>query len=233
MPTRIVLMGAPGAGKGTQAMELARTLGTPHLSTGDLLRAAVVERTPLGMRADGYMRAGQLVPDSLVLEILKERIERADAANGFVLDGYPRNMEQANALDAIVPIDMVIVFNVPETELMVRMTERRICPECGRTYNLVTLPPKVHGQCDVDGAELLHRSDDRPETVATRLRTFHASTAPVFDHYRMSGRLHTVDATGTPEQVRARLRVAVRAATPPAPPGVTSPSHAADKGTAP
>jgi adenylate kinase len=225
MPSRIVLMGAPGAGKGTQAMELAKSLGVPHLSTGDLLRGAVAERTALGMRADGYMRAGQLVPDSLVLEILKERIDRPDSKHGFVLDGYPRNMEQANALDAIIPIDLVLVFTVPESELMVRMTERRICPACGRTYNLVTLPPKLHGQCDVDGTELVHRTDDRPETVATRLRTFHAATSPVFDHYRMTGRLRSIDATGTPQQVRTRLMAAVHAADVAAAPPARSPSH--------
>jgi adenylate kinase len=230
MAPRIVLLGPPGAGKGTQAVELALALSIPHLSTGELLRGAVAAKTPLGQRADGYMRAGQLVPDSLVLEILKERLQRSDAADGFVLDGYPRNMEQALALESIVPIDLVLAFTVPEHDLMVRMTERRTCPQCGRTYNLVTLPPRVHGQCDVDGTELIHRTDDRPEAVATRLKTFHAVTSPLYDHYRMTGRLRSVDATGTPEQVRTRLRAAVKAATAP---GRTAGHPAAEKGTAP
>jgi adenylate kinase len=206
---QIVLLGPPGAGKGTQAAEIARAAGWAHLSTGDLLRAAVKAGTRLGVEADGYMRKGLLVPDDLVLRILKERLAGPDARSGFILDGYPRNPAQASTLATITPIDHVVYFEIAPEVLLERLTQRRHCPTCGRIYNLATLPPKRPGRCDVEGAELVQRPDDRPEAVRTRLATYREQTAPLLDHYRTLGLLRTVDASGTPDEVSRRVRTAV------------------------
>jgi adenylate kinase len=203
---RTVFLGPPGAGKGTQAAELAKREGWAHLSTGDLLRQAVAAGTELGRRADGFMRQGLLVPDDLVLEILGERLRGPEASRGFVLDGYPRNVAQARTLEGLTPIDVVVHFELPGEKLIERLTQRRHCPTCGRIYNLATLPPKNSGRCDVDGTELAQRSDDRPEAVRTRLRAYAEQTAPLLDHYRAQGRLRTVDADGSPAEVAERLR---------------------------
>ncbi|MCI4364190.1 MAG: adenylate kinase [Thermoplasmata archaeon] len=206
---RIVLLGPPGVGKGTQAGPLAKTLGVPHLSTGELLRAAVAGGTPLGREADVYMRAGRLVPDELVLHILTERLEEPDARPGFVLDGYPRNRSQAETLARLVPVDIVLFFELPEHALIERLTLRRSCPTCGRLYNLATLPPKVPGRCDEDGSPLLQRSDDAPEAVRTRLRTYREQTEPLLEFYRSTGQLRSIDASGTTTEVGHRLREAL------------------------
>lgn len=203
---RVIFLGPPGVGKGTQAAEIGRELKVPHLSTGDLLRAAVAEKSALGREAEGHMRAGRLVPDDLVLQILKERLARPDAANGFILDGYPRNPAQAMALDQITPVDLVISFDLPADVLQARLVDRRVCPTCQTVYNLTTKPPKVPGHCDRDGTALVHRPDDRPEAVATRLRVYEEQTAPLLQLYGTRGLLHPVDARGTPEEVRARVR---------------------------
>ncbi len=203
---RVIFLGPPGVGKGTQAAEIGRELKVPHLSTGDLLRAAVAEKSALGREAEGHMRAGRLVPDDLVLQILKERLARPDAANGFILDGYPRNPAQAMALDQITPVDLVISFDLPADVLQARLVDRRVCPTCQTVYNLTTKPPKVPGHCDRDGTALMHRPDDRPEAVATRLRVYEEQTAPLLQLYGARGLLHPVDARGTPEEVRARVR---------------------------
>ncbi|HEV2317997.1 MAG TPA: adenylate kinase [Thermoplasmata archaeon] len=208
---RVILLGPPGAGKGTQAAELATALGVPHLSTGDLLRQAVKVGTPLGRRADEYMRKGELVPDALVLEILRARIAEPDTRAGFILDGYPRNRDQAETLAAITPVDHVVSFEIPETALIGRMTGRRNCPTCGRIYNVVTLPPKSDSRCDVDGTPLQQRSDDREDAVRNRLRVYHQQTAPLFEFYRDRGLLRSIDASGAPAAVTARLRGAVAA----------------------
>ncbi|MGI0132726.1 MAG: adenylate kinase [Thermoplasmata archaeon] len=203
---RIVFLGPPGAGKGTQAVELAGALHIPHLSTGDLLRAAVAAGTPLGREADGFMRAGQLVPDPLVLGLLRERLEAPDAKVGFLLDGFPRNVAQAKALEGITPIDHVVSFEIPETLLAERLTQRRSCPTCGAVYNLITAPPRDPARCDRDGVSLVQRSDDRPEAVATRLRAYREQTAPLLEHYRKLGVLRPIDARGTREEVARRIR---------------------------
>jgi adenylate kinase len=207
---RIVLLGPPGAGKGTQAAALRDLLGVPHLSTGELLRTAVAAATPLGNRADTYIRAGELVPDALVLEILRDRLAQPDARSGFILDGFPRNVEQATALERITPVDVVLAFTIPETELIDRLTQRRSCPKCGAVYNLKTLPPKNPGRCDNDGTPLEQRSDDTPEAVRTRLTVYAQKTAPLLAYYRDRGILRSIDATGTPEDVRQRLGATVK-----------------------
>ncbi len=207
---RIVFLGPPGVGKGTQAAILAKELGIPHLSTGDLLRAAVATRTPLGLEAKGHMDAGRLVPDDLVLRILRERLAAPDAQAGFLLDGYPRNLAQARQLEAIAPVETVLAFELPARRLIERLSGRRVCPTCQSVYNVASRPPKVPGRCDRDGTELVQRPDDRPEAISTRLSVYAEQTAPLLDHYRRAGRLQPVDATGSPDEVAARVRAAVR-----------------------
>ncbi len=210
MPRRIVFLGPPGAGKGTQAAGLARELGIPHLSTGDLLRAAVAAGSPLGKEADGYMRAGTLVPDELVLKILEERLTQPDARSGFLLDGYPRNVAQGETLARRTPVDAVVSFEVPSEELVRRLSERRTCPKCRSVYHLTFRPPKTAGRCDQDGAELVQRPDDRPEAVQNRLKVYSDQTAPLLDFYRQRRLLRPVDASGTAEEVGHRIRAAIR-----------------------
>lgn len=214
---RIVFLGPPGAGKGTQAAKLSRELGVPHLSTGDLLRAAVAARTPLGLAADRYMRAGELVPDELVFEILGERLAQPDARSGFLLDGFPRNLSQAETLDRRTPIDVVISFELPDDELVRRLSGRWTCPKCQSVYHVVSHPPRDSGRCDRDGTELVQRPDDRPEAVVTRLKVYAEKTAPLLDYYRARGLLRPIDANGTVESVYERLRAVVGQPSP-APP---------------
>ncbi len=207
-PTRglkIVFLGPPGAGKGTQAQEFARTRGIPHLSTGDLLRAAVAAKSPLGLEAEGYMRQGKLVPDALVLRLLEERLAKADAQNGFVLDGYPRTLGQAEQLSRITPVDAAAWFEVPAETLIARLAGRRICPTCHRVYNVETKPPRKPGTCDLDGSDLVQRPDDRPEAVAERLRVYARDTEPLLAYFRDRHLLKPLDARGTPEEVAHRL----------------------------
>jgi adenylate kinase len=203
---RIVFLGPPGAGKGTQAAILARDLGIPHLSTGDLLRGAVAARTSLGLEADDHMRAGRLVPDDLVLKILEERLARPDAKVGFLLDGFPRNLAQAETLERLTPLDAVVSFDVDSEELIHRLSDRRVCPQCQTVYNLSSRPPQAPGRCDKDGTPLLQRSDDRPEAVAMRLKVYAEQTAPLLDFYRKRGLLRPVDARGSPDEVARRVR---------------------------
>ncbi len=202
---RIVFLGPPGAGKGTQAQEFARARGIPHLSTGDLLRAAVAAKSPLGLEADGYMSQGKLVPDALVLRVLEERLGRADARNGFVLDGYPRTLGQAEQLARITPVDVAVWFEVPAEALVARLAGRRTCPACHRVYNVETKPPRRPGTCDVDGSALVQRPDDRPEAVAERLRVYARDTEPLLAYFRDRHLLKPLDARGTPEEVTHRL----------------------------
>ncbi len=202
---RIAFLGPPGAGKGTQAAALARQLGIAHLSTGDLLRSAIAGGTELGKEAEGFMRTGVLVPDELVLRILKQNLELPGAAQGFVLDGYPRNIAQARALEHLTPVDVVVSFEIPEDLLLDRLTQRCSCPVCATAYNLLTNPPRVSGHCDRDGTALVHRPDDYPEAVRTRLRVYAEQTAPLLEYYRRKGVLKVLDATGAPTVVHDRL----------------------------
>jgi len=209
MPARVVFLGPPGAGKGTQAARLAREMGIPHISTGDMLRAAVAARTPLGLEADGHMRSGGLVPDPLVLGILRERLQQPDARSGYILDGFPRNIAQAEELGSFAAVEQVISFELPEELLVRRLSDRWICPACQSVYNLASQPPKVAGRCDRDGEKLVQRPDDRPEAVRVRLEVYAEKTAPLLDFYRRRHLLRPIDASGTPDEVAARLRTAL------------------------
>ncbi|MGA8542679.1 MAG: adenylate kinase [Thermoplasmata archaeon] len=207
---RIVFLGPPGVGKGTQAARLSKELGIPHLSTGDLLRAAVGAGTALGQKAQSHMDAGRLVPDDLVLEILSERLGRPDAKDGFLLDGFPRNLAQAERLAKFTPLDAVLSFELPANLLIERLSGRRVCPTCQSVYNTATAPPKVPGRCDRDGTELIQRPDDLPAAISTRLAVYAEQTAPLLGFYRSAGRLRSVDASGDPDTVAARVREALR-----------------------
>jgi adenylate kinase len=195
----VIFLGPPGAGKGTQAKLVATHYGVPHLSTGDMLRENVALGTPLGTLARPIMERGDLVPDDLILRMVEERIARADCAQGFVFDGFPRTLAQAEALDGILKAQgsgpaAVIYFRVPEEILMRRMTGRRTCKIGFEIYNIYDRPPKVEGVCDVDGGELIQRPDDRPEAIRERLRAYHAQTKPLVDYYRAEGTLDEIEA---------------------------------------
>jgi adenylate kinase len=206
---RIVFLGPPGAGKGTQAAELSKELGIPHLSTGDLLRAAAARKSALGLEAEGFIRQGLLVPDDLVVRILRERLDHPDTAAGFVLDGFPRTIAQAELLERYVPVDRVIAFELPEELLVERLTQRRTCPACRTVYNLVTAPPKVPGRCDRDGAALEQRSDDTPDAVRTRIAVYLRQTLPLREYYGKKGQLAAIDARGDRGEVAGRLHRAL------------------------
>jgi adenylate kinase len=207
---RIVLLGAPGSGKGTQAKKLVAAYGYPQVSTGDLLRDAVARSTDYGRQAKAAMDAGQLVSDAIVLGILEERLSRPDAAGGFILDGYPRNLAQAEALEGVLaglgqPLDAAVLMEVDLGILMKRLTGRRCCPNCGRVYNIYFLPPPADGRCGNCGGELVQRSDDREETIGRRLEVYRAETEPLVEYYRNLGKLKVVDAEGELDEVYGRL----------------------------
>ncbi|MFY2152778.1 adenylate kinase [Mammaliicoccus sciuri] len=194
----IILMGLPGAGKGTQASEIVKKYPIPHISTGDMFRKAIKEETDLGKEAKSYMDRGELVPDEVTIGIVRERLAEEDAKKGFLLDGFPRTVEQADALNEILSdldrkVDAVINIKVAEEELMNRLTGRRICEVCGTTYHLVFNPPKVEGVCDLDGGKLYQREDDNPETVANRLSVNVKQTKPLLDFYENQGVLKNID----------------------------------------
>ncbi|MCU7557059.1 adenylate kinase [Macrococcus capreoli] len=194
----IILMGLPGAGKGTQASEIIKKYPIPHISTGDMFRAAIKNNTELGQKAKSFMDNGELVPDEVTIGIVRERLLEEDAKRGFLLDGFPRTVEQAVALNEMLAavdrkIEGVINIDVQEEELMNRLTGRRICETCGTTYHLVFNPPKVEGICDIDGGKLYQRADDNPETVRTRLDVNIKQTKPLIDFYTKQGVLFNVD----------------------------------------
>jgi len=203
----LVLLGAPGSGKGTQAERIAPAFGLPHISTGDILRAAVKAGTELGATAKRFMDSGELVPDEVVIGIIRERLAEPDAARGFMLDGFPRTLEQARALDEMLDqagrgLTMVLLIDVPEEELVQRLAGRRACRDCGKGYNVVFDPPKVEGVCDVCGGELFQRDDDNEDTVRNRLAVYRAQTEPLIGYYRGKGVLESVFGGGrTPDQV--------------------------------
>jgi len=207
---RIVLIGAPGGGKGTQAKLLVEKYNIPQLSTGDLLREAVAVGTALGREAKTAMDAGQLVSDSIVLGMIKERLDQTDAQNGFILDGFPRNILQAEALDIMLhemgkPLQTSLLIDVDFDVLTKRLTGRRTCGACGQMFNLYTTPPRIDGQCDKCGGELLHRADDNEETITNRLKVYEEQTAPLVDYYRGQGKLRTVKGIGEIEDIFASI----------------------------
>jgi adenylate kinase len=214
---RVIFLGPPGAGKGTQAQALAREWGVPHVATGDMLREAVAAKTPLGLEAKRHMDSGGLVPDDVVIGLVGERLARPDAKAGVVLDGFPRTVAQAEALDALfasagLTLDRVVFFDVSRAELLRRLTGRRVCRACGRTFHLVSAPPKVAGKCDACGGELYQRVDDSESTVGTRLDVYQKQTSPLLDYYRSRKLLAEVAGEGSVEQVAEAIRKATRQA---------------------
>ncbi len=210
----VVLLGAPGAGKGTQAQILSQRLGLAHVATGDLFRAAVRDGTPLGVTAKGYMDRGELVPDSLTIEMLLERLAQPDAAAGILLDGFPRNTAQAEVLDEALAargsrVEVAPYIEVPEADLVARLAGRWICRAQGHPYHELGNPPRVPGICDIDGSELYQRTDDQPETVQARLRQQLGALDQVVGHYRRLGVLKTVDGTSGIENVSVDLLAAI------------------------
>lgn len=204
------MLGAPGAGKGTQAKLIAEKYGIPHVSTGDIFRANIKEGTALGKEAKEYMDKGQLVPDELTVRILLDRVSKKDCENGYVLDGFPRTIPQAEVLDNEVAklgdkIDFAIDVEVPDENIIKRMGGRRACPKCGATYHVEHIPPKEEGICDVCKAELVLRDDDKPETVKNRLEVYHKQTQPLIDHYSKQNILRTVDGTRDMDTVFADI----------------------------
>ncbi len=197
---KIIMLGAPGAGKGTQAKMIAKEYGIPHISTGDIFRANIKEGTELGKEAKTYMDAGQLVPDELTVKILLDRVAKDDCKDGYVLDGFPRTIPQAEVLDEALTklgdkIDFAIDVDVPDENIVRRMGGRRACVTCGATYHIEHVPPKKEGICDTCGSELILRDDDKPETVSNRLKVYHDQTQPLIDFYTEKGVLKSVDGT--------------------------------------
>jgi len=207
---RLVLLGAPGAGKGTQAKKLIEMVGIPQISTGDLLRAAVSEGTELGLEAKSYMDKGELVPDSVVLGMMKERLQDDDCKNGFILDGFPRNTAQAEALDTMLkelgmPLDSALSVEVPLEDLMKRLTGRRTCKECGQMYNIHFSAPATDDKCDKCSGDLYQRDDDQEATIQKRLEVYTQQTAPLIDYYSGKGILKTVSGTGNIDEIFANV----------------------------
>ncbi|CAM5503349.1 adenylate kinase [Streptomyces abikoensis] len=212
---RIVLVGPPGAGKGTQAAYLAKNLAIPHISTGDLFRANISQGTPLGQKAQEYMRAGQLVPDEVTIGMAKDRMSQSDAEGGFLLDGFPRNLAQAEALDAILKaddlkLDAVLDLEVPEDEVVKRIAGRRMCrKDSSHIFHVIYNPPAAEGVCDACGGELYQREDDSEETVRRRLEVYHSETEPIIDYYKAQGLVVTISALGKVNEVTERAMAAL------------------------
>ncbi|MDO4553606.1 MAG: adenylate kinase [Lachnospiraceae bacterium] len=197
---KIIMLGAPGAGKGTQAKMIAEKYEIPHISTGDIFRANIKNNTELGKKAKAYMDAGQLVPDELTVALVLDRIKKADCVKGYILDGFPRTIPQADALDSALndrgeKIEYAINVDVPDEHIIKRMSGRRACSDCGATYHVVYNPTKEEGVCDACHGSLVLRDDDKPETVKKRLEVYHEQTKPLIDHYGAKNVLHTVDGT--------------------------------------
>ena len=208
----IVLLGPPGAGKGTQAKRLIEAYGIPQISTGDMLRAALKAGTPLGLEAKKYMDQGALVPDSVVIGLVKERIKQKDCAKGYMLDGFPRNASQAEALDKMLgelrqKIDHVVCVEVPNTELVGRLTGRRTCRNCGAGFHVMFDPPEKAGICDKCAGELYQRDDDNETTVTSRLKVYEDSTKPLIDYYEKQRKLRRIDGVGSMDAILARIKV--------------------------
>lgn len=200
MEARLVILGAPGAGKGTQARRLKKKFGWAHISTGDMFRAHLENQTPLGKKIESYMDSGQLVPDELTCEIVAERLQEPDCAKGYILDGFPRSVPQAEALDQILAgreesLDAVLLLDVPDDEIVARLAARRTCPQCGKIYNLTLFPPKNDNVCDKDNTTLERRPDDEEDKIRTRLAVYHETTEPLINYYSDTGLLRRIPAT--------------------------------------
>ena len=203
---KLILLGAPGAGKGTQAEILCRRLGIPTISTGNILRAAIKDGTPTGLKAKSFIDAGALVPDEVIIGIVDERLAKADCKDGYILDGVPRTIAQAEALEkAGIKFDAVVSIEISEEEILRRMSGRRVCEACGSSYNVEAIPPRVEGICDNCGGKLIQRKDDTPETVRERLKVYHTETEPLVDFYAARGLLRSVSADTKDATTRAIL----------------------------
>jgi adenylate kinase len=207
----LVLLGPPGAGKGTQAERLVSDFDLPYYATGDILRAAVKDETPLGKEAKAYMDRGDLVPDDLICQVIMERIDQAEAEDGFLLDGFPRNTQQADILEAAMErrarkLTAVLLIDASDEEVIKRISGRRVCVKNGHVYHVDFDPPKHEGVCDQDGSRLIQRDDDKPETIKKRLEVYHAQTKPLIDYYESRGNLRRFDGSRTPSEVHDHIR---------------------------
>jgi adenylate kinase len=209
----LILLGPPGAGKGTQAERITEDFDLPYISTGDMLREAVKAGTELGREAKGYMDRGELVPDEVIIGVILEKVEAAEAADGFILDGFPRTITQAEALDEAFAklgrsLTAALLLDVPDEELVRRLSGRRVS-RAGRPYHVHFNPPKVPGKCDIDGSDLIQRDDDKPEVVRKRLEVYHASTSPLVEYYEERGLLRRFDGTRPPTEVHDHIRATI------------------------
>jgi adenylate kinase len=222
---RVVLLGPPGAGKGTQAAAMRERYGVPHISTGDMLRAAIASSSPLGLQARALVERGQLVPDDLMAVMVRERLQLPDAAGGFLLDGYPRTVAQAETLESVLQgmgreLDRALLLDLDDSEIVKRLSGRRSCAACGAPYHMTAAPPRQPGQCDRcagPGGALVQRPDDREDVVAERLRVYRERTAPVADYYRKRGLLSVVNAAGSAGEVERRIMAALAGPVPAGP----------------
>ena len=211
----LILLGPPGSGKGTQAKRLMAQKQWPQLSTGDMLRSAIKQGTPLGLEAKGFMDKGALVPDEVVIGLIRERTQQADCKAGFILDGFPRTLPQASALDVMLQnqsrqVDRVVLFEIPDSELIRRLSGRRTCSKCGAMYHIENLKPKKDGVCDQCGSSLLQRDDDRAEVIQKRLEVYHRQTSPLAGFYQAQGKLKKIDAIVAPDSVSEALAQALQ-----------------------
>jgi len=208
---KMVFLGPPGAGKGTLAAMASKRLGVPHISTGDLFRAAIKNETELGKKVKNILAEGSLVPDDLTISLVKERLSLADARNGWILDGFPRTVVQAEALQSIDKVDLVVNFDVQDEMILFRLTGRRVCRNCGRIYHISTMPPAASGVCDACGGPLYTRPDDHEESIKTRLAAYRDQTEPLIQWYGNLDRLVTIDGSGSPDSVYDRFSGGLRA----------------------
>ena len=206
---KLILFGAPGAGKGTQAEYIKAALGVPVISTGNLLREAIAQGTPLGQQAKSYMDGGHLVPDELIIGLVKEKLHTPECEHGAIFDGFPRTVAQAETLDNMAGVDVALSIEVPDEAIVHRMAGRRTCPKCHATYHIEGNPPKVEGICDKCGTPLGIRHDDDPAVVLQRLEVYHAQTEPVKEHYAALGKLRSVQGVGTVDEIRQRIFAAL------------------------
>ena len=205
----VILLGAPGAGKGTQAVRLAEKYAIPHISTGDIFRSNIKEKTPIGIVAKSYIDKGQLVPDEVTIQIVKERLEKEDCKNGYLLDGFPRTVLQAEALDTFSKVEAVVNVDVPLGKLLKRITGRRVCAKCGATYHVTFNPPAKEGICNACGDALIIRPDDAQETIKKRLDVYHAQTEPIIAYYEKAGKLINIVSEGSVEDTTMAIQTAL------------------------